>query len=181
MTDSKSSIFRHPSCGYILPLFWTSWRIQSEDILCALGNLSSVILYYSLFMFCLPSRASGHGLDTLVTFGEGKCNNEKRKYIFNQNLCFLTICDPFILIDPAVFVNRKLNRKKQVLCATQHSGLKLSPKSEKWNAVSSSKWSPSKEKDGGYRSVYCSLSAHYHWVDKLSQTKQLARWTEREK
>jgi hypothetical protein len=53
-------------------------------MLYALSNLKSVILYSFLFVFCLPSRASGHGLDTLVIFGEGKCCNENGKYILTR-------------------------------------------------------------------------------------------------
>jgi len=41
-----------------------------------------------------------------------------------------------------------LNLKMQALYATHHCGCKLSPKSEKWNAISSPKLGPSKEKDG---------------------------------
>jgi len=78
----QKQYFCHPTCGYILPLFWTSWRIQSKGIISALSNLKSEIFCSSLFMFCLPSRASGHGMDTSVTSGEGKCSNENRKCTF---------------------------------------------------------------------------------------------------
>jgi len=37
-----------------------------------------------------------------------------------------------------------LNWKMQALYATQHCECKLRPKSEKWNAISCSKWGPSK-------------------------------------
>jgi len=51
----------------------------------------------------------------------------------------------------------------------QQNTVDWNPKPEKWNAISSSKWGPSKEKDGRCMSVCCSLSPHYRWPDTLSR------------
>jgi hypothetical protein len=44
----------------------------------------------------------------------------------------------------------------------------ISAQTEKWNTVPIRRWGPSKEREGRYMSVYCSLSPHYHSVNKLS-------------
>ena len=70
---------------------------------------------------------------------------------------------------PTLVLTMKCWLGRNKLSLQHNAGCKLSQKSEEWNAILSSKWGPSKEEDGRYRSVYCSLLPHYRWVDRLSR------------